>query len=330
MTENQTILAVHDLKKHFPIFGGVLRRTVGRVFAVDGVSFTLKKGETLGVVGESGCGKSTLGRSIMRLYPPTAGTIKFQGAAIEGFSRREMLPLRRSMQMIFQDPYESLNPRHSIGSILEEPYILHQPKLSRAERVELTEALLLKVGLKSDALSRYPHEFSGGQRQRIGIARAISQNPSLVICDEPVSALDVSIQAQVLNLLLDLQSELKLSYLFIAHDLSVVHHFSDRIAVMYLGQIVEIGPAEEIYRRPKHPYSRALIAAVPHIRKGAEHKLFAKLAGDLPSPSKPPKGCRFHTRCPFAIDVCKQAEPALESKGDSRIQVACHRINEIG
>lgn len=328
MTE--PLLTVTNLKKHFPIHGGVLRRTVGHVFAVDGVSLTLNQGETLGIVGESGCGKSTLGRTIMRLYPPTAGTIDFQGQSIERYSRRDMLPLRRSMQMIFQDPYESLNPRHSIGDILEEPYVLHQPRLSHKERVERTEALLFKVGLKPEALSRYPHEFSGGQRQRIGIARAISQNPSLVICDEPVSALDVSIQAQVLNLLLDLQQELQLSYLFIAHDLSVVHHFSDRIAVMYLGKVVEMGSAEDVYRRPKHPYSKALIAAVPHIRQNAEHKIFAKLEGDLPSPSKPPKGCRFHTRCPFAVEMCKQVEPPLESKGDPRLLVACHRVNEIG
>ncbi|MDX2109744.1 MAG: dipeptide ABC transporter ATP-binding protein [Verrucomicrobiota bacterium] len=325
MSSDKSLLEVRGLKMHFPVKGGIFLTAKAVCKAVDGVSLTVKPGETLGLVGESGCGKSTLGKSIVRLYQPTDGTVDFDGRDITKLSRSQIKPLRRNLQMIFQDPAESLNARLSVAQILEEPYVIHNMGTAAERRQWATEALS-KVGLQKDALNRYSFEFSGGQRQRIGIARAIALKPKLVICDEPVSALDVSIQSQVLNLLLDLQQEMGLSYLFIAHDLAVVKHISDRIAVMYLGKIVETGPADTIYHTPAHPYTRALVSAVP-VPNPRRHRERIILKGDVPSPIDPPSGCAFHPRCPHATDKCKVETPflrTLTSRETQRHEVACH------
>jgi|TARA_B110000495_G_scaffold200649_1_gene216324 oligopeptide/dipeptide ABC transporter ATP-binding protein len=294
MNNGTPILSTDELRMHFPVKGGVFQRAVAACKAVDGVSLTIEPGETLGLVGESGCGKSTLGKTIARLYEPTSGGIAFEGNELAGLSRRQLKPFRREIQMIFQDPYESLNPRHTVGAIVEEPFVIHKMG-SRSERRQWVAELLAKVGLPESAAQRYPFEFSGGQRQRIGIARAIALKPRLLICDEPVSALDVSIQSQVLNLLMELQREMGLSYLFISHDLAVVKHISDRIAVMYLGRIVELAPAEEIYNNPVHAYTKALISAIP-VPDPTHVPDRVILEGDVPTPIDPPDGCRFAPR----------------------------------
>ena len=319
------LLEVKDLKTHFPINGGIFRHTVGYVHAVDGVSLSLAKGETLGLVGESGCGKSTVGRSILRLVEPTSGEVLLQGENILNLGRLAMRDRRKEIQMIFQDPYDSLNTRHTVGMILEEPFFIHNV-LPKKERKNAVVELLRRVGLPESAQNKYPHEFSGGQRQRIGIARAICLRPSLVICDEPVSALDVSIQAQIMNLLMEIQSELGMAYLFIAHNLAAVRHISDRIAVMYLGCIVEEGGSKEITSRPRHPYTQALISAIPVADPAQRHRERVVLHGEVPSPANPPKGCRFHTRCPIAKDICKSVIPELKQidPSDSKSKVACH------
>ena len=298
MNEAGSILTTENLRMYFPVKGGVFRRAMASCKAVDGVSLTIEPGETLGLVGESGCGKSTLGKTIARLYEPTEGTIHFEGANLSSMSRRQLKPYRREIQMIFQDPYESLNPRHTIGAIVEEPFVV-QGMGTRSERMKWVSGLLRKVGLPESAAQRYPFEFSGGQRQRIGIARSLALKPKLLICDEPVSALDVSIQSQVLNLLMDLQREMGLSYLFISHDLAVVKHISDRIAVMYLGRIVELAPSEEIYSNPIHPYTKALISAIP-VADPTHEPDRVILEGDVPSPIDPPDGCRFAPRSGIA------------------------------
>jgi oligopeptide/dipeptide ABC transporter ATP-binding protein len=324
---SEYLLEVRNLKMHFPIYGGILWRKVGTVYAVDDISFNIRAGETLGLVGESGCGKTTAGRAVLRIYNPTSGDVLFEGKNISLLSRKQMRELRRDMQMIFQDPFESLNSRHTVGEILEEPFIIHNIG-SPEERKVAVKNLLRRVGLSENAVSLFPHEFSGGQRQRIGIARAIALNPKLIVCDEPVSALDVSIQSQILNLLLELQQEMKLTYLFIAHDLSVVKHISDHIAVMYLGQIVESADADRLYETPLHPYTQTLISAIP-VPDPTVKKKRQILEGDVPSPIHPPTGCRFHTRCPVAIERCKHEIPVLkaapDSKNDSH-RVACHRV----
>ncbi len=320
------LLEVRNLKTHFPVKGGVFLRSVATSKAVDGVTFSLRAGETLGLVGESGCGKSTLGKTIARLIRPTEGSVHFEGRNLAPLSRKELKPFRRRLQMIFQDPTESLNSRHTVGELLAEPFVIHGIGTS-ADRGRRVSELLAKVGLDPEAARRYPFEFSGGQRQRIGIARALALNPSLVICDEPVSALDVSIQSQVLNLILDLQRELGLSYLFIAHNLAIVKHVSDRIAVMYLGRIVELGEAEEIHANPRHPYTRALLAAIPTPDPSARKRVRATITGDLPSPINPPSGCPFHPRCPHATERCSTEVPALRETappGGASHTVSCH------
>jgi oligopeptide transport system ATP-binding protein len=305
------LLRINNLKKYFPIRGGLFSREVARVHAVDDVSFTLMKGETLGLVGESGCGKSTTGRCILRLIEPTAGEVWFEDKNVTTLDKRSLRHLRRDMQIIFQDPYASLNPRMTVGSIIGEALVIHKLAKSKREREERVVHLLETVGLSADHLRRYPHEFSGGQRQRIGIARALALNPRLIVADEPVSALDVSIQAQVINLLEDLQKQFNLTYLFIAHDLSVVEHISTRVAVMYLGKIVEIAPGKELYTNPKHPYTEALLSAVPIPDPAVKRKRIL-LEGDVPSPIEPPSGCRFHTRCPIRVPSCSENDQVLK------------------
>ncbi len=323
-TSISPLLEVKNLQKHFPIHGGVFYRQVATVHAVESVSFNINPGETVGLVGESGCGKSTVGRTILRLYDPTSGSVKFGGLDLAKLSKKEMQEQRRNLQIIFQDPYESLNSRHPVGHIIEEPFLIHEPKMTSSQRAMEVTRLLERVGLPERARHKYPHEFSGGQRQRIGIARAIALKPKLIICDEPVSALDVSIQSQVLNLLLELQEEMNLAFLFIAHDLAVVKHISDRIAVMYLGNIVEFAPAEELYRNPMHPYTKALISAIP-IPDPEHHCKRVVLKGEVPSPISPPSGCAFHTRCPIAKDLCKKEAPLPKNMANNKDhQVACH------
>ena len=323
-----SLLQVDDLKMHFPVHGGIFYRQIATVFAVDGVSFSLAHGKTLGVVGESGCGKSTLGRALLRLYDPTDGVVQFEGRDITHLKGQDLRALRLDMQMIFQDPFESLNPRHTIGDILEEPFIIH--KMGKpAERRQRVLELLDKVGMPADAVHKYPHEFSGGQRQRIGIARSIALKPKLIICDEPVSALDVSIQSQILNLLLDLQQEMGMAYLFIAHDLSVIKHVSDQIAVMYLGRVVEIADSEDLYANPQHPYTQALIASIP-VPDPRQRKDFQPLKGEVPSPLNPPPACHFVERCAFAQEICHQQTPKLRSLNADGHQVACHFAGELG
>jgi oligopeptide/dipeptide ABC transporter ATP-binding protein len=320
---SETLLEARDLVKHFTVRSTAFRGGGEVVHAVDGVSLDVRSGETLGVVGESGCGKSTLGRLLVRLHEPTSGSVHFDGSDITTLSRRRLRPYRREMQMIFQDPYASLNPRKRVGQILGDPFEIHGGLSREKTRLRVRE-LLETVGLSPDHVNRYPHEFSGGQRQRIGVARALALNPKLIVADEPVSALDVSIQAQVINLLDDLQSEYDLTYVFIAHDLGVVHHVSDRIAVMYLGVVVEVGPSDELFLAPVHPYTEALLSAIPAI-EGEEEVPRERivLEGEVPSPVAPPSGCRFHTRCRYATDICKIERPPLVDHGGGRL-AACH------
>jgi oligopeptide transport system ATP-binding protein len=321
------LLEVRHVKKYFPIRKGVLQREFARVHAVDDVSFAVRAGETLGLVGESGCGKSTLGRTLVRLLEPTDGEIIFDGTPIQNLGTRRLRPLRREMQMVFQDPYASLNPRKRVGTIVSDPMKIHDLG-SRAEQKQRVGEILETVGLSPEHYNRFPHEFSGGQRQRIGIARALALRPKLIIADEPVSALDVSIQSQMLNLLDDLQNEFHLTYIFIAHDLGVVRHVSDRIAVMYLGKVVELSPAEELYQRPIMPYSEALLSAVPIPDPDlAEKRERIVLEGDVPSPINPPSGCRFHPRCRYATDVCQQIEPPLVDYGNGHLAACHHPLN---
>ncbi len=318
---NEPILKVENLKKHFPIYGGVLKKTVGYVKALDGVSFEVKKGETLSLVGESGCGKSTTGRTLLRLIEPTEGSVFFEGEDLLALNDEQMRMKRRDLQIVFQDPYASLNPRHTIQKILEEPLIVH--KLGNSEkRREKVFQLLETVGLHKEQAKRYPHQFSGGQRQRIGIARALTLNPKLIVADEPVSALDVSIQAQVLNLMEDLQEQFNLTYIFISHDLSVVRHISDRVGVMYLGNLVELSNKNEIYEQPLHPYTQALLSAVPEPDPDIKRERII-LTGDVPSPANPPHGCKFHTRCKYKMDICEKKNPNFIDVGNGHF-VACH------
>jgi peptide/nickel transport system ATP-binding protein len=328
---DEILLEVKGLKKHFPIHGGILKRVVGQVKAVDGINFYINKGETLGLVGESGCGKSTTGRSIIRLLEPTAGEVIFDDPQlgkvhIEQLDKRQLKQVRPNMQIIFQDPFSSLDPRMTVGRIVGEPLVINKVASGQALRDRVAE-LLTVVGLRPEHASRYPHAFSGGQRQRLGIARALALNPKLIICDEPVSALDVSVQAQVLNLLEDLQKQFDLTYLFVAHDLSVVEHISDRVAVMYVGYLVEMATTDELYYNPKHPYTEALLAAIPKPdprKRSRPHKL----PGDVPSPANPPSGCYFHPRCRYAKDICKTDRPPLRDVGDKH-WVACHFAEEL-
>jgi oligopeptide/dipeptide ABC transporter ATP-binding protein len=320
--EDVPLLEVRDLKKHFPVHKGLLSRVTGHVYALDGISLTNARGETLGLVGESGCGKSTAGKTILKLLEPTSGTIRLQGEDITALGPSAMRPHRREMQIVFQDPYSSLNPRMTAGAIVGEPLVIHGVS-SQREREQRVAALFERVGLPEDSIAKYAHEFSGGQRQRIGIARALSLNPSLIVCDEAVSALDVSIQAQVVNLLIDLQQEYRLSYLFIAHDLAVVEHISHRIAVMYLGRIVELADKATLFERPLHPYTEALLSAVPVPDPDAERSGRIVLSGDVPSPLAPPAGCHFHNRCPYAMPRCKEVAPALRELEPGH-WTACH------
>jgi oligopeptide/dipeptide ABC transporter ATP-binding protein len=321
---DEPLVQVRDLVKHFPITRGiVIQRKIGAVRAVDGVSFELKRGETLGIVGETGCGKSTTARLIMRLLEASSGEVSFEGRDITHLKGARLKAVRREMQMIFQDPYSSLNPRKTVGSIIGEPFAIHGLERGKGERKRAVQELMETVGLNPEHYNRYPHEFSGGQRQRIGVARALALKPKLLIADEPVSALDVSIQAQVLNLLRDLQRQFGLTVVFIAHDLSVVRHMCDRVAVMYLGKIVEIGPSEALYERPSHPYTGALLSAVPVADPSLHGHRRRLLSGDVPSPANPPSACRFHTRCPKAQDRCSIEEPPLQDKGSGTL-AACH------
>ncbi|WP_051609498.1 ABC transporter ATP-binding protein [Fodinicurvata fenggangensis] len=315
------LLEVENLKKHFPIRKGLFSRVVGQVYAVDGISFSVAPNETLGIVGESGCGKSTAGKAILNLIKPTDGEVKLEGKRIDNLSGAKMRSVRKQLQVVFQDPYSSLNPRLRVGEIVGEP-ILNFDSRNRHAREERVIELLERVGLPADAAKKYPYEFSGGQRQRIGIARALALDPKMIVCDEPVSALDVSVQAQVVNLLMDLQQDLKLSYLFVAHDLAVVEHISHRVAVMYLGKIVELSDKHSLFSDPLHPYTEALLSAVPQPSPRRKPDRIV-LKGDVPSPINPPKGCRFHTRCPYAFDRCYVEEPPLREVEPGR-QVACH------
>jgi oligopeptide/dipeptide ABC transporter ATP-binding protein len=328
------LLEARVLVKHFPVHSSAFRRGAGDVVhAVDGVSLEVRRGETLGIVGESGCGKSTLGRLLVRLHEPTSGTVTFSGTDITRLSRRRLRPFRREMQMIFQDPYASLNPRKRVGQIIADPFRIHRTE-SRALIGKRVRELLEVVGLSADHVNRYPHEFSGGQRQRIGVARALALSPQLIVADEPVSALDVSIQAQVINLLDDLQDEFNLTYVFIAHDLGVVHHVSDRIAVMYLGVVVEIGPSDALFLHPIHPYTAALLSAIPAIEdevaEGTVRRERIVLEGEVPSPIDPPSGCRFHPRGPYATEICQVERPPLVHHGNGRYAACHHPLLEKG
>lgn len=323
MTNQQPLLEVRDLKKYFPIKSGILQRTTANVKAVQDVSLTVYEGETLGIVGESGCGKSTFGKTVLGLEKLTDGSIQFRGKNIEGLSDRKLKGFKKDMQMIFQDPYASLNPRQRVGDALEEVFIIHTD-LSKKDREKRVRELLVEVGLEENHYDRYPHEFSGGQRQRIGIARAIALNPSLIVCDEAVSALDVSVQAQIIRLLIELQNKYQLTYMFISHDLGVVRHMCDRVLVMYLGKMVELGSSDQIYKNPLHPYTRALLSAIPRPIPG-RRKDRIKLEGDLPSASNYPTGCPFHTRCPLAQEHCKEVIPEWREVEEGHF-VACHEV----
>ncbi|MBM7585897.1 peptide/nickel transport system ATP-binding protein/oligopeptide transport system ATP-binding protein [Bacillus pakistanensis] len=320
-----SILKLEGVKKYFPIKGGILKRVQGHVKAVENVTLEVYEGESLGIVGESGCGKSTLGRTVLGLEEVTNGKIFFQNQELQNLSNRERLPFKKQMQMIFQDPYASLNPRQRIGDALEEVFVMHT-KLSGKERKAKVIELLQEVGLKEEHYDRYPHEFSGGQRQRIGIARAIALNPSVIICDEAVSALDVSVQAQVLKLLKNLQSKYGLTYLFISHDLGVVRYFCDRVMVMYLGNTAELASAKQLYENPLHPYTKALLSSIPRPKVGGNRDRI-RLQGEIPNPANPPSGCAFHTRCPLASDVCKQVKPEWRDMGENHF-VACHHVEK--
>lgn len=320
---NNDLIRVDELRKYFPVRGGLLQRIQAWVKAVDGVSFTIKAGETLGMVGESGCGKTTIGRTILRLIPPTSGSVYYRDVDLFALSRGEMKRMRRDLQIIFQDPYSSLDPRMVIGEAIAEGLIVHGVK-DPHEREGIIADTLRKVGLKPEHMRRYPHEFSGGQRQRIGIARALALRPKFIVADEPVSALDVSIQSQVLNILRELQDEFELTYLFIAHNLSVVEHISDRIAVMYLGKMVELADRDELFKNPLHPYTQALMSAIPIPDPTLKRERII-LEGDVPSPLRPPSGCRFHTRCPIAVEICKQVDPEFREVGTGHF-VACHLV----
>ncbi len=323
---NDILLTVRDLKKHFPIKKGLFARTVGQVKAVDGVSFDLKRGEVLGLVGESGCGKTTTGRVILRLIEATSGSVKFEDKDVLSLGKGELRALRREMQIVFQDPYSSLNPRLTVGSMIEEALTIHKLASGAAAKARVAELLGL-VGLAPGHARRYPHEFSGGQRQRIGVARALAVNPKLIIADEPVSALDVSIQAQILNLLQDLKNELGLTYIFVAHDLAVVEHISDRVAVMYLGKIVELAESRALYKRPRHPYTKALLSAIPVVDPSRKKERIV-LTGDVPSPAKPPSGCAFHPRCFMAKEICSKETPPLREITPGHLS-ACHFAEQL-
>ena len=323
---SEIILSVRDLKKYFPIKAGVLQKTVGHVKAVDGVSFDIVKGETLGIVGESGCGKSTTGRAIIRLFEKTGGDVYFNGKEVHSLNHKELRAIRPKMQMIFQDPYSSLNPRMTVGQIVGEALLDHGIITDKVELRKKVMKTIEECGLASYHIDRYPHEFSGGQRQRIGIARALALDPDFIIADEPVSALDVSIQAQIINLLMDLQKERGFTYLFISHDLSVVEHISTRVGVMYLGSMVELANKKDMYRNPLHPYTQALLSAAPVPDPTAERKRII-LTGDIPSPANPPSGCKFHTRCPYAMPICKTDIPEFKDRGNKHF-VACHLLDK--
>ncbi|CBH22367.1 peptide/nickel transport system ATP-binding protein [Acetoanaerobium noterae] len=323
---SEIILSVRDLKKYFPIKAGVLQKTVGHVKAVDGVSFDIVKGETLGIVGESGCGKSTTGRAIIRLFEKTGGDVYFNGKEVHSLNHKELRAIRPKMQMIFQDPYSSLNPRMTVGQIVGEALLDHGIITDKVELRKKVMKTIEECGLASYHIDRYPHEFSGGQRQRIGIARALALDPDFIIADEPVSALDVSIQAQIINLLMDLQKERGFTYLFISHDLSVVEHISTRVGVMYLGSMVELANKKDMYKNPLHPYTQALLSAAPVPDPTAERKRII-LTGDIPSPANPPSGCKFHTRCPYAMPICKTDIPEFKDRGNKHF-VACHLLDK--